>query len=91
MYALRPHALPPWDDAIRKRLHFDGSASSYAFFIRTVIGEVEELLDGAGKHGIGPSQLPAVIGRAESTLPKIVDEYFWSPLPAALQLQCHPI
>ena len=76
MYALRPHALPPWDDAIRKRLHFDGSASSYASFIRTVIGEIKELLDDAGKHGISPSQLPAVIGRAKSTLPKIVDEYF---------------
>jgi hypothetical protein len=23
------------------------------------------------------SQVPAVIGRSESTLPKIVDEYFW--------------
>jgi hypothetical protein len=77
MYALRPHALAPWDDAIRERLHCDGSANSYARFIRAVMHEVEELLADAGKHGINRSQLPAAIGRSESTLPKIVDEYFW--------------
>ena len=34
LYALRPHALPPWDDPIRDRLRFDGSGDSYASFIR---------------------------------------------------------
>ena len=77
MYALRPHAFPPWDDAIRDRFHCDGSADSYASFIRTVRHEVEELLADAAKYGISRSQLPAVIGRRESTLAKIVDEYFW--------------
>jgi len=77
MFALRPQAFPPWDDAIRERLQFDGSADSYARFIRRVKLEVEELLADAGKHGVSRSQLPAIIGRSESTLPKIVDEYFW--------------
>ena len=77
IYALRPQALPPWDDAIRNRLHCDGSADSYASFIRTVIHEVEELLADAAKHGVSRSQLPAIIGSSESTLAKIVDEYFW--------------
>ena len=77
MYALRPHALPPWDDAIRDRFHCDGSADSYASFIRTVMHEIEELLADAATHGVSRSQLPAIIGRSESTLPKIVDEYFW--------------
>jgi hypothetical protein len=58
-------------------LHCDGSADSYASFIRTVIHEVEELLADAAKYGVSRSQLPAVIGHSESTLPKIVDEYFW--------------
>jgi hypothetical protein len=77
MYALRPWALPRWDDAIRDRLHCDGSPDSYASFIRRVIHEVEELLADAAKHGVSNSQLAAMIGRSESTLPKIVDEYFW--------------
>lgn len=59
------------------RFHCDGSADSYASFIRTVMHEIEELLADAAKHGVSRSQLPAIIGRSESTLPKIVDEYFW--------------
>ena len=31
----------------------------------------------AANYGVSRSQLPAIIGRSESTLPKIVDEYFW--------------
>ncbi len=80
MYALRPHALPLWDDPIRNHFHCDGSADSYASFIHTVRHEIEGLLADAATHGVSPIQLPTVIGRSESTLPKIVDEYFWATI-----------
>jgi len=77
MYALRSQALPPWDDPIREKFGFDGSGNSYGLFVRRVKDEIEELLADAGKHGVSFNELPAVIGRREPTLPKIVDKYFW--------------
>jgi hypothetical protein len=77
LYALRPHALPPWDDAIREHLGCDGSGDSYARFVRSVTCELEELLADAAVQGVSRDQLPAIIGRNASTLPKIVDEFLW--------------
>jgi len=75
LYAMRPHALPPWDDAIRGRLKCDGSAHSYNRFIQIVTGEIQELLGDAAVHGVSPEQLPAILGRGASTLPKIPTPY----------------
>ena len=59
MYALRPHALPPAGTMrFGTGLTRNGSADSYASFIRTVMHEVEELLADAAKHGVSRSQLP---------------------------------
>jgi hypothetical protein len=77
LYALRPNTLPPWDDPIRNHLNCDGSAGSYARFLRIVIAELQELLADAANLGVKADQLPSVIGRGTSTLPKIADEYFW--------------
>jgi hypothetical protein len=93
LYALRPNTLPPWDDAIRERLKCDGSAESYNRFLRLVMDEIQELLADAARHGVSSEQLPSAIGRGVSTLPKIVDEYFWVTItrnftiPKPLELQ----
>ena len=93
LYALRPNTVPPWDDAIRERLKCDGSAESYSRFLRMVMVEIQELLADAARYGVSPEQLPSAIGRSASTLPKIVDEYFWVTItrnfniPKPLELQ----
>jgi hypothetical protein len=77
LFALRPTSLPPWDDAIRARFDYDGSAASYGQFIRQVSAQLQELITDAAQYEITPEQLPLRIGRNASTLPKIVDEYYW--------------
>jgi hypothetical protein len=43
LFALRPSALIPWDDPIRKRFDADGSACSYTNFLRNVRTNLNEL------------------------------------------------
>ena len=77
MHALRPKSLPPWDDAIRQHFEWDGSQNSYVSFLRRVKREIQELVSDANRCGVAEAAIPGQIGRPASTLPKIVDEYFW--------------
>ena len=77
LFAIRPHALLPWDGAIRSNLGYDGSGSSYVAFL----GHVRSLLEDVGRlcerEGFELTDLPKKLGRPQSTLPKLVDEYHW--------------
>jgi hypothetical protein len=77
LYALRPDALPPWDDAIREHFRWDGSANSYAEFLSKARIELEQLVTDASGQGISADNIPAAVGRRASSLAKIVDEYYW--------------
>ena len=86
MYALRPNSLPPWDDAIRRHFEWDGSPDSYACFLRRVKGEIQELVSDASRCGVTAAAIPGEIRRTASTLPKIVDEYFWVTITRKFQV-----
>lgn len=86
MYALRPNSLPPWDDAIRRHFEWDGSPDSYVCFLRRVKREIQELVSDARSYGITAAAIPCEIGRIASTLPKIVDEYFWVTVTRKFQV-----
>ncbi len=77
LYALLPDALPPWDDAIRVKLGYDGSLESYRRFLQQVQQEVRGLETEAGQLGIAPGDILAACGRPEFSLPKLIDEYYW--------------
>lgn len=77
LYAIQPNALPPWDDKIRKVLRHGGFPNSYRQFITRVKREVQTLKDEAAQLGIEPHDIPGVVSRPESTLVKLVDEYYW--------------
>ncbi len=77
LFALRPNALPPWDEPIRKYFGYDGSAHSYRDFLNKVREEVCKLQDEAANFGISANDIPACIGRPDSGLPKLIDEYYW--------------
>jgi len=91
LYAYRPRALPPWDEAIRARLRYDGSAKSYAAFLRRVRDEVRELVTDAAACGVSLDQLPTTIERSHSTLPKIVDEYYWVTITRGFEVPTQPL
>jgi hypothetical protein len=77
LFALRPDALPPWDSAIRKALRFDGSRNSYLSFLCKVQRDIQDLVGEANQTGITLEQIPDFVGRPQSSLPKLVDEYHW--------------
>jgi hypothetical protein len=77
LYALRPEVFPPWDDPIRKHLGYDGSAASYGHFLLGVQAEVRNLEAEAKRLGIKVRDIPRAVGRRTSSLPKLVDEYYW--------------
>jgi hypothetical protein len=78
MYALWPDALAPWDDAIRVRLGLDSGPRSYRNFLTEVVpGQIETLRVDAARFEIPLCAVPVRVGRPRSSLPKLVDEFFW--------------
>lgn len=78
LYVLWPNAVAPWDDAIREELGLDGSPESYRTFLTEIVpSQIESLRLDAVRFEIPLRSVPACLGRPESSLPKMVDEYFW--------------
>jgi hypothetical protein len=77
LFAARPTVFPPWDDAIRKALGFDGGRSSYRRYLAEVRDQVRRLCAEAAELGITAENIPLEVGRPRSTLPKLIDEYNW--------------
>jgi hypothetical protein len=78
LYVLWPQALAPWDDAIREGLHLDGGPKSYRTFLSEIVpSQIESLRVDAARFDILLSEVPVHVGRPDSSLPKLVDEYFW--------------
>jgi len=78
LFAFWPNALPPWDKKIRTHFGFDGSADSYADFLSNrVLPEIRTLEADAARFQIPLETIPLRIGRPDSTIPKLVDEYYW--------------
>ena len=72
MYAIRPAALLPWDDGIRRGLGYGSDAEGY----RRALTRARAALNSAAKEaGVTPSELPALLGRPRSTPPKLIDEH----------------
>jgi len=81
---LRPDCLPPWDEAIRKHFKHDGSAESYADQVKEVRRCIIQLVEDAQRFGIKASEIGQRIGRPCSSLPKLVDEYFWATISSSI-------
>lgn len=77
LYALRPDAFLPWDDPIREHFGYDGSTDSYREFLSSVQKEVGDLQGEAARFGIKVGDIPFAVRRPESSIPKLIDEYYW--------------
>ncbi len=78
LHALRPKVLPPWDDPIRAALGLDGSRDSYLVYLADVQENVRGIEAEAAALGI--TNVPMALGRPRSSLPKMIDEYYWITL-----------
>jgi hypothetical protein len=93
LFALRPEALIPWDEFMRKRSECDGTARSYTAFLRGVRAQLQGLNAECAIHGFQVQDLPQVLGRRGCTLPKLIDEFHWvtisrgCPVPAKEELK----
>ncbi len=75
LYALRPEAFLPWDNAIRAALGFDGSRDSYR---DALLRARRELAEAVLDAGCTAAELPAFVGRPGSSPPKLIDEHDWA-------------
>ena len=74
LFALRPNLCPPWDDFTLSKLGFDRSAASYSKYLRLTVSQLQVM---ASQASCKIADLPALLGRPESTPPKLIDEYYW--------------
>ncbi len=77
LYALCPDCCPPWDAPIRTHFGWDGARASYCSFLKTVKSEILDVIGDANRAGIEAKDIPRKVGRTDSSLPKLVDEYYW--------------
>jgi hypothetical protein len=72
LFAIRPQVFPPWDEAIRLAFGKPGGGAAYVRLLRLSATALDGL---AGRLAVPVSELPEILGRPESTPPKIVDEF----------------
>jgi len=77
LFALRPHALMPWDDEIRKGLMLENSSGGYRKYLLMSKKWLDDLEKDCHKQGFALADLPVKLGRPKSSLPKLIDEYLW--------------
>jgi hypothetical protein len=72
MFALRPQAFPPWDEAIRLAFGRPGGGAAYVRMLRLSAGALDGL---AQRLSVPVGDLSEVLGRPGSSPPKLIDEY----------------
>lgn len=74
LFALRPNVVPPWDSPIRVSLGFSGDLGSFRVYLTRVAAQLQAL---ALEADAPVSKLPSLVGRPDSSAPKLIDEYNW--------------
>ncbi|MFL6136669.1 MAG: hypothetical protein ACJ74O_02585 [Frankiaceae bacterium] len=72
LYALRPAAVMPWDEAIAVGMHGGRDGAAFARHLRTGRAWALALM---AEAGVGEDALPAALGRPGLTVAKVLDEY----------------
>jgi hypothetical protein len=63
-----------WDRSTLDALGLDYSSASYCRYLRLVLSDLQHI---ATQAGVQIAELPALVGRPNSTPPKLIDEYYW--------------
>jgi len=72
LFVIRPQVFPPWDEMIRLAFGKPGGSAAYLRLLRLSAAALDGL---AARLAVPVSELPEVLGRPDSTPPKIVDEF----------------
>ena len=86
LFALRPKALMPWDEAMRKRFGCDGSPESYFEYLIEIRDLALHIGDLCRIKGFQIDDLPQRLGRSNSTVLALVNEYIWVTVTRKVEL-----
>ena len=77
LFAIRPKALMPWDEAMRVAFKCDGSPESYFEYLIEIRDLTLHIGDLCRNKGFQIDDLPQKLGRPNSTVLALVNEYIW--------------
>ena len=77
LFAIRPQALMPWDEAMRVAFKCDGSPESYFEYLIEIRDLTLHIGDLCRNKGFQIDDLPQKLGRPNSTVLALVNEYIW--------------
>jgi len=77
LFAIRPKALMPWDEAMRISFECDGSPKSYSRYLKTIRNLTSHIGVLCRNKGFQIDDLPKELGRPNSTVLALVNEYIW--------------
>jgi hypothetical protein len=84
LFVVRPKALMMWDNAIRTELQHSGTSQSYICFLRWAQARILEIRELCEEHAFELRDLSNRLGRPNSTIPKLLDEYLWITITKGL-------
>lgn len=77
LFAIRPKALMPWDEAMRVSFQCDGSPKSYLRYLKMIRDLTLHMAVLCKHKGFRIDDLPQKLGRPDSTVIALVNEYIW--------------
>ena len=86
LFAIRPKALMPWDDAMRKHFGYSGSPGSYSEYLITIKNLTLHITNLCRKKGFQIDDLPQKLRRPNSTVLALVNEYIWVTVTRKVEL-----
>ena len=86
LFALRPKALMPWDEAMRTAFKCDGSHESYVKYLKIIRNLAFHIGDLCRNKGFQIDALPQRLGRSNATVLALVNEYIWVTVTRKVEL-----
>ena len=77
LFAIRPKALMPWDEAMRISFKYDGSPESYSDYLKDIRNLTSHIGVLCRNRGFQIDDLPKELERPDSTVLALVNEYIW--------------
>jgi len=77
LFAIRPKSFISWDNAILDSFNLDNSPDSYVLYIKKINSDILSTKTNLEHNGFTLEDLPAILHRPNSSIPKIMDEYYW--------------
>ena len=86
LFAIRPKTLMPWDEAMRIAFKCDGSPESYVRYQKIIRKLALHIRDLCEERGFQIDDLPQRLGRPNSTVLALINEYIWVTVTRKIKL-----